>query len=114
MSDVLQSPERSKGWNGTLDAVELKPACLQPLRAAGGEETMGVAAPPETSEDCLYLNVWTPADNRGGLPVVLLFEGDQFVSGWPGRFPGHELAAEGIVVVTVSYRLNVFGNKIIC
>jgi carboxylesterase type B len=48
---------------------------------------------------------------RGGLPVVILLEGEGFVSGLVSRFPGQDLAAEGVVVVSVSYRLNVFGKS---
>jgi carboxylesterase type B len=47
---------------------------------------------------------------RGGLPVVILLEGEGFVSGLVSRFPGQDLAAEGVIVVSVSYRLNVFGK----
>jgi hypothetical protein len=48
---------------------------------------------------------------RGGLPVVILLEGEGFVSGLVSRFPGQDLAAEGVIVVSVSYRLNVFGKS---
>lgn len=52
-----------------------------------------------------------PAVNfRGGIPVVILLEGEGFVSGLVSRFPGQDLAGEGVIVVSVSYRLNVFGK----
>lgn len=69
-------------------------------------------APVPQDEDCLYLNIWAPemaVNFRGGLPVVILLEGEGFVSGLVSRFPGQDLAAEGVIVVSVSYRLNVFG-----
>ena len=47
---------------------------------------------------------------RGGIPVVILLEGEGFVSGLVSRFPGQDLAGEGVIVVSVSYRLNVFGK----
>jgi para-nitrobenzyl esterase len=64
------------------------------------------------SEDCLYLNVWTPA-KRGttGLPVLVYFFGGGFVAGDASepRYDGASMAQKGIVVVTVNYRLNIFG-----
>ncbi|HUZ57477.1 MAG TPA: carboxylesterase family protein [Hanamia sp.] len=64
------------------------------------------------SEDCLYLNVWTPA-KRGtkNLPVLVYFYGGGFVAGDASelRYDGESLAQKGIVVVTVNYRLDIFG-----
>ncbi|CAB3384529.1 Hypothetical predicted protein [Cloeon dipterum] len=106
----FSTPERPKRWNTTLEAFDFKPACPQILDPPS--DLPGLAVPASYSEDCLYINVWAPSVTSGGLrnyPVVVLFEGDEFVSGWPGRFPAEELASEGIVVVSASYRLNVFG-----
>lgn len=64
------------------------------------------------SEDCLYLNVWTPATrNTTGLPVLVYFYGGGFVAGDGSepRYDGESMAKEGIVTVTVNYRLNIFG-----
>ncbi|HTF20809.1 MAG TPA: carboxylesterase family protein [Chryseolinea sp.] len=64
------------------------------------------------SEDCLYLNVWTPARrNETGLPVLVYFFGGGFVAGDGSepRYDGASMAKKGIVVVTVNYRLNIFG-----
>jgi para-nitrobenzyl esterase len=64
------------------------------------------------SEDCLYLNVWTPAkSNRERLPVLVYFYGGGLVAGDASepRYDGESMAAKGIVVVTVNYRLGVFG-----
>lgn len=65
------------------------------------------------SEDCLFLNVWTPAITKGDkLPVLVYFHGGGlFVgSGDENRYDGASMAKKGIVVVTVNYRLNIFGN----
>jgi len=65
------------------------------------------------SEDCLYLNVWTPADrNTKNLPVLVYFYGGGFVAGDGSepRYDGASMARKGIVAVTVNYRLNIFGN----
>jgi len=64
------------------------------------------------SEDCLYLNVWTPAPSTTShLPVLVYFYGGGFVAGDGSeyRYDGESLAKKGIVVVTMSYRLGVFG-----
>jgi para-nitrobenzyl esterase len=64
------------------------------------------------SEDCLYLNVWTPAGSQNDrLPVLVYFYGGGFAAGdgSEGRYDGESMARRGIVAVTVNYRLNVFG-----
>lgn len=65
-----------------------------------------------SSEDCLYLNVWTPSRyNKKDLPVLVYFYGGGFVAGDASepRYDGASMAKKGIVVVTVNYRLNIFG-----
>ncbi|HEY9550748.1 MAG TPA: carboxylesterase family protein, partial [Prevotella sp.] len=64
------------------------------------------------SEDCLYLNVWTPAKNKGAkLPVLIYFNGGGLVSGSGSepRYQGLRLARRGIIVVTANYRDGIFG-----
>jgi para-nitrobenzyl esterase len=64
------------------------------------------------SEDCLYLNVWTPAKrNTTNLPVLVYFYGGGFSAGDASepRYDGENMAKKGIVVVTCNYRLNIFG-----
>jgi para-nitrobenzyl esterase len=64
------------------------------------------------SEDCLYLNVWTPAlRNTKGLPVLVYFYGGGNVAGDASepRYDGESMAKKGIVVITCNYRLNIFG-----
>lgn len=63
------------------------------------------------SEDCLYLNVWKPAGDISGLPVLVYIHGGSLVSGSSSymEYRGQSLAQQGIVVVTVAYRLNIFG-----
>ena len=64
------------------------------------------------SEDCLYLNVWTPAKmNIKDLPVLVYFYGGGFVAGDASepRYDGESMAKKGMVVVTANYRLNIFG-----
>src|SRR4029079_16841813 len=63
-----------------------------------------------TSEDCLYLNVWTPKDAKG-LPVLVYFYGGGFAAGDGSepRYDGENMARKGIVALTVNYRLGIFG-----
>jgi para-nitrobenzyl esterase len=65
------------------------------------------------SEDCLYLNVWMPANARAGsaMPVLVYYYGGGFVAGDGSepRYDGESMAKRGIVVVTMSYRLGIFG-----
>ena len=64
------------------------------------------------SEDCLYLNVWSPAkEGETGLPVLVYFYGGGFVAGGGSepRYDGASMAQKGIVTLTVNYRLNIFG-----
>lgn len=67
---------------------------------------------PEKSEDCLYLNVWTPAATASeGLPVLIYYNGGGLMcgSGSEPRYDGAALAREGVVTVTANYREGVFG-----
>jgi len=68
---------------------------------------------PEMSEDCLYLNVWKPADAKKGdnLPVAFWIHGGAFMSGYgfEKEFDGDAYAKKGVILVTINYRLGVFG-----
>src|SRR5271169_246394 len=102
-----KAPQPAAPWSGVRAADHFGNKCMQrPLFSdmvfrAGG-----------TSEDCLFLNVWTPAHHAGGLPVLVYFYGGGSVAGDGSepRYDGASLAAQGIVTVTVNYRLNIFGR----
>ncbi len=68
---------------------------------------------PQTSEDCLYLNVWTPTtaleDKASALPVMVWIHGGSLINGGSSAYDGAELARKNVVVVTINYRLNIFG-----
>ena len=87
-------------WEGVRDAGEAGAICVQ----GGGQ---GV----DQSEDCLFLNVWAPAETGEPRPVLYWIHGGGYTggSGSTSIYDGARLAAEGAVVVTVNYRLNVFG-----
>ena len=101
------APQPVANWTGVRQATQFGPRCMQ-LAVFGdmGFRSNGM------SEDCLYLNVWTPAKSAGQkLPVLVYFFGGGFVAGDGSepRYDGESLAAKGIVAVTVSYRLGIFG-----
>ncbi|HET6979345.1 MAG TPA: carboxylesterase/lipase family protein [Pyrinomonadaceae bacterium] len=102
-----REPQRASSWKGARQAVDFGPRCMQ----ARIFDDM-VFRSNGVSEDCLYLNVWTPAkSNRERLPVLVYFYGGGFVSGDGSepRYDGESMATKGIVVVTVNYRLGAFG-----
>lgn len=103
-----REPQPVAPWRGVRAATAFAPRCMQqPLYSDM------MFRSPGTSEDCLYLNVWTPAKPavRGKLPVLLYVYGGGFMAGDSSekRYDGAALARRGIVVVTMNYRLGVFG-----
>ncbi len=108
-----RAPRPARPWQGVRAADEYAPSCYQPLTPNGfGPWTAEYVVHGKVSEDCLYLNIWTPARSRGAkLPVLLWIYGGGFSTG-SGSVPiydGAALAARGIVVVDINYRLGVFG-----
>jgi para-nitrobenzyl esterase len=100
-------PQPVAAWTGVRPAARFGPRCMQ--RPLFGDM---VFRSDGMSEDCLYLNVWTPAPRpRANLPVLVYFYGGGFVGGDGSepRYDGASLARRGIVTVTVNYRLDVFG-----
>jgi para-nitrobenzyl esterase len=102
-----QAPQAAAKWKGTRKADHFAARCMQlPLFSDMVFRSDGV------SEDCLYLNVWTPAKSaKEKLPVLVYFYGGGFAAGDGSepRYDGESMAAKGIVTLTVNYRLNVFG-----
>jgi para-nitrobenzyl esterase len=100
-------PQPVEDWTGPRKAGEFGPRCVQPSIFADM-----VFRSSGMSEDCLHLNVWTPARSDGErLPVLVYFFGGGFQvgDGSERRYDGESMARKGIVTVTVNYRLNVFG-----
>ena len=99
-------PEPAPAWSGVRDATKVGAICLQRYNA--GDNGVG---PLPASEDCLTLNVWTPARPHPRLPVMVWIHGGGFVngSGTAALYDGAALARQGVVVVTLNYRLGRFG-----
>lgn len=102
-----KAPQPVKPWKGVKQANAFGASCLQDLNFV---KIFG--APPAISEDCLYLNVWTPAQTAGDrLPVMVWIYGGGFVGGMTSipAYDGTRLAKKGVVLVSVAYRLGAFG-----
>uniref|UniRef100_A0A915PEC8 Ribosomal protein L23/L25 N-terminal domain-containing protein n=1 Tax=Setaria digitata TaxID=48799 RepID=A0A915PEC8_9BILA len=89
-------------------AFQYPPSCAQNVEA---RPTLFINDPYpfRVSEDCLYLNIFTPSISLGGMPVIVFFHGGNFQTGSSSEWPGQVLSSRGIVVVTVNYRLGAFG-----
>jgi para-nitrobenzyl esterase len=102
-----KAPQPPDNWPGVRAAKAFGPRPVQAIVFGDmNSRSAGI------SEDCLYLNVWTPAKrNTFGLPVLVYFYGGGFVAGDGSepRYDGASMAKKGIVVVTVNYRLGLFG-----
>jgi len=128
-----QAPQPAAHWDGVRKAEEFGARCMQGGFGGGGRQGGGrrgaapggnaAAAPapppgftpapqPPTSEDCLFINVWTPARAANERrPVMVFTYGGGFTggAGSEARYDGEALAKKGVVVVTSNYRLGAFG-----
>jgi para-nitrobenzyl esterase len=130
-----KAPRPVAHWDGVRQATQFAARCMQGGfgggggRQGGGRQGRQTGAPPAaaapaapaaftppaqppTSEDCLYLNVWTPATSASDRKPVMVFTyGGGFTSGAGSepRYDGEALAKKGVVVVTSNYRLGAFG-----
>lgn len=104
------APEPPEAWTGVRAATEFGPSAMQNSLGEMGE-MIGVAGGPQ-SEDCLYLNIWTPAADERHRPVMVWIHGggNTVGSGSQPRVNGEYLARHGdVVVVTFNYRMGAFG-----
>ena len=111
-----KAPQPAADWEGVRDCLEFAPISMQSIPGLDEENIYtrewNVDPSIPMSEDCLYLNVWTPAKSeKDRLPVFVWYFGGALQWGNTAEmeFDGERLARRGIVVVTVNYRLNVFG-----
>jgi para-nitrobenzyl esterase len=107
-------PQPVKSWDGVRAGDEFGAACVQPHQPQREPNNRAVDLPdsPPISEDCLYLNVWTPATSASAkLPVMVWIYGGAYTEG-AGSSPynqGDTLAAKGVVYVSFNYRLGALG-----
>jgi para-nitrobenzyl esterase len=98
-----RAPQPAPAWQGVRKADQFAPGCMQ---------SMGGPPPSGMSEDCLYLNVWTPAKSpKDRVPVLVWIYGGGFNGGATSSpvTSGEKLAQRGVVLVSIAYRVGVFG-----
>jgi para-nitrobenzyl esterase len=102
-------PQRPERWSGVRSAESFGSACPHIGMPPGYESPFLVKDPQ--SEDCLYLNVWTPGADDGRRPVMVWIHGGgyDFGAGSQANYDGRRLAQRDVVVVTINYRVGPFG-----
>src|ERR1700692_2022868 len=101
-----REPQPVRAWKGVRKATAFAPACMQTGLSMPGE------TPPAVSEDCLYLNIWTPIRKADAhLPVLVWIHGGGYTNGSAAMplYWGDRLAQKGVIVVTIAYRLGPLG-----
>jgi para-nitrobenzyl esterase len=102
-----KAPVAAGPWTGARAATEFGASCVQPPWPPA---SIYAVYPPKFSEDCLFLNVWTPVD-AAGAPVILYIHGGSLLLGgsWEPYYDGTHFAERGVVFVTVNYRIGPLG-----
>ncbi|KAM4573138.1 pyrethroid hydrolase Ces2e-like [Odontesthes bonariensis] len=110
----LAAPQPAEGWEGVRDATKQPPMCIQNAEIAVDLlKKLGMSVEvPDVSEDCLYVNIYTPANrpHDAKLPVMVWIHGGRFALGSASVYDGSALAAyQDVVVVLIQYRLGLLG-----
>lgn len=120
VAELRWQPPQPVALSAPIEATAFAPACMQGPHIVDwyGDLMEELGADPNDfpvpafSEDCLYLNVWTPSSGPGAkLPVMVWLHGGAHRGGWAyePNYLGGRLASRGVVVVSIAYRLDVFG-----
>ena len=115
----FRPPQPAGSWEGTLDAAKYRSTCPQvkdplekyPFPGRVISSSDGHQSEIYENEDCLHLNVWTPAADHGKRPIMVFIPGGAFVvgNGSSDFYDGSRLASHDVVVVTINYRVGLFG-----
>ncbi|MGD2132003.1 MAG: carboxylesterase family protein [Maricaulaceae bacterium] len=109
VGDLRWAPPQPVSWDGVYTADAFAPACLQRVNEDGSPNGGGYAGP--VSEDCLYLNIWAPAEASDAPVMVWLFGGGGVVgAGNVSTYDGSAFARDGVILVTINYRLGALGG----
>ena len=101
-----RAPQPLSEWDGVKETFKFAPACIQGMMMGPG------GSGPAPSEDCLYLNIWSPAKSpRDRVPVFVWIYGGGFAGGATSMptFSGEKLAKKGVVLVSIAYRVGQMG-----
>ncbi len=111
-----KAPRPCEDWEGVRDCLAFAPVSIQTAPGTGPENIYtrewNMIKDIPMDEDCLYLNIWTPAKSpEEKLPVMFWIFGGGFQGGHTAEmeFDGERIARRGVILVSVNYRLNVFG-----
>ena len=110
-----RAPQPLLPWKGIRDCARFAPISMQEVPGTSGgfyDREWHVDRDIPMAEDCLYLNIWTPAQSsEERLPVMIWIFGGGMTCGYPAEmeFDGERIARRGVILVSVNYRLNAFG-----
>jgi len=110
-----REPQPVALWEGIKIADKFSPAAIQNDQVPGSfyHKEFFADGDPERSEDCLYLNIWTPSAGKPDkkLPVAMWIHGGAYTQGFGHEieFDGEQWAKRGVILVTINYRLGIYG-----
>lgn len=105
-------PQEPEPWEGVMDCREFRTTCMQERGSFGHYGKEFYPEPKNMDEDCLYLNVWTPAASpEEKLPVFMWIHGGAYLGGYSyeQEFDGEAMCKRGCIWVSIEYRCNAFG-----
>ena len=105
-------PQKPEAWEGVLDCSRWPNTCIQSEGSFGFYQKEFYPEPKQMDEDCLYLNIWTPAGNQDEkLPVFFWIHGGGYGGGYSYEmeFDGEAMCKRGCILVSIEYRCNCFG-----